>query len=150
MRNVSSVAGEQKPKKSNKFDLDNFQAKLISELRRISYRWEPRKRVMRDARVARGDYECKICGPGQTYKRKEFDMDHVLPVVDPNDGFIDWNTFIERLFCGDDGFQILCKACHKIKTQNENTQRRKGFTKHTKQVKMRKGKKDDKKDNKKD
>ena len=30
--------------------------------------------------------------------------------------FIDWNTFVERLFCPASNLQMLCKECHQIKT----------------------------------
>lgn len=45
-------------------------------------------------------------------------VDHVIPVIGP-EGFVDWNTFIDRLFTTKDNFQVLCKACHDAKTKDE-------------------------------
>lgn len=49
--------------------------------------------------------------------------DHIVPVV-PLDGFDCWDAYIERLFCEVDGLQVLCKDCHKVKTKEENDERR--------------------------
>jgi hypothetical protein len=46
-------------------------------------------------------------------------VDHVLPVVDPIEGFKDWDTFIKRLFCSKENLQVLCSACHTKKTKEE-------------------------------
>jgi hypothetical protein len=43
-------------------------------------------------------------------------VDHIQPVVDEEIGFADFNTYIDRLFCSVDGFQVLCKQCHSAKT----------------------------------
>lgn len=51
-------------------------------------------------------------------------MDHVLPVVDPVIGFVDWNTYIPRMYPMEDGFQPLCNTCHDVKTLSENKGRR--------------------------
>lgn len=49
-------------------------------------------------------------------------VDHLDPVIPPT-GFTDWNTFIDRLFCGADNLQPCCEICHKVKTNNERTER---------------------------
>ena len=43
-------------------------------------------------------------------------VDHIEPVG----SYKDWNTYIEKLFCSEDNLQILCLACHKEKTADEN------------------------------
>lgn len=55
----------------------------------------------------------------------KFHMDHIEPVVDPLEGRRDWNTYIERLFCGPENFQGLCPGCHALKTEEENKLRNK-------------------------
>ena len=100
-----------------------FQKWLIAQLRRVSRRWFPKEDARRKAKVKRGIYKCAICE--QLYRRKDTDLDHINPVVDPVKGFVDWNTFIERLFCDVDGYQVLCKNCHKKKSNEENAVRRK-------------------------
>lgn len=95
---------------------------LVPKLRRISYMWEARKLAQGKARVERGRYKCAHCK--EIFGNKEIALDHVVPVVG-SDGFEDWNNYIARLFCDEDGFQVLCHSCHTIKTNEENTERKK-------------------------
>lgn len=87
---------------------------LTNKLRRLSYQWPPRKQAIKNARIARGQYKCATCEG--TFGPKEIQLDHIQPVVDEEIGFIDFNTYIERLFCVEDNFQVLCKPCHAAKT----------------------------------
>lgn len=59
---------------------------------------------------------------------REITVDHVDGVIDPKIGFVDWNTYIDRMYKG--RLQVLCKypgerdgqiSCHKIKTAEERT-----------------------------
>jgi 5-methylcytosine-specific restriction endonuclease McrA len=95
---------------------------LTPKLRRISYQWKARKDAKTAARISRGKYECNMCS--EIHGPKEICLDHIVPVVDPNKGFTDWNDYIEKLFCNEDGFQVLCKPCHDVKTQEENGKRK--------------------------
>ena len=100
---------------------------LVNKLRRISYQWPARKAALKKARVSRGKYRCKACeeeGRDVLYGPKDIQVDHTDPVISVDTGFIDWNTYVKRLFCLEDNFQILCKDCHKIKTFFENELRR--------------------------
>lgn len=81
-------------------------------------------------------YRCNICNikmyEGQSEKtmKKYLDkypkcvimdnghLDHVDPVVNPEEGFKDWNEWISRLFLNE--MQYLCKPCHKAKSFDEN------------------------------
>lgn len=104
---------------ARKFDLKSY---LIAWLRRGSYRVPFRKEVKDLARVSRGRYRCAVCS--KLYSNGEYAIDHILPVIDPNVGFVDWNTFVSRLFVGADGLQLLCHDCHDKKTKKENKKRR--------------------------
>lgn len=66
-------------------------------------------------------YRCSDCN--ELFPQKEVQADHITPVVGP-EGFVDWNTFIERLYVEADGYRVLCKGCHKIITDQENAERR--------------------------
>lgn len=90
---------------------------LIHELRRLHSKWGPRKITYVAARVERGKYKCAHCGG--IFGPKFIDLDHIKPVISVQDGFIDWNTYIDRLFVSKDGYQVLCKTCHKQKTHVE-------------------------------
>lgn len=103
---------------------DVFKKWLIAQLRRISYRYPGVYGAVAKARVARGQYKCAGCG--DVVGARAFHRDHVVPVIDPKTGFKDWDTYIERLFCRGPGMaiQVLCKPCHKTKTDEENVVRR--------------------------
>lgn len=62
-------------------------------------------------------YQCEVCGKwvGSTH----VEVDHINPVIDNNIGFVDWNTFVARLFCGKENLQRICDDCHDKKTQAE-------------------------------
>ncbi len=62
----------------------------------------------------RVEYQCAACQ--QWHQDKNIQVDHINEVVDIQAGFVDWNTFIERLYCSKDNLQVLCKPCHQIKT----------------------------------
>ena len=81
-----------------------------------------RKKNKKTNRLAQ-HYRCASC-------RKEFPLsdvqvDHIKPVVDPKDGFIDWEVYVQRMFCTTENLQVICKPCHKIKSDKERKQRSK-------------------------
>lgn len=91
---------------------------LIPKLRRLSLMWPPRNEAKKLARVSRGVYKCAICKA--LFKDKETRMDHINPVVDPNDGFQDLGKYVESLLPYEIGWQCLCLKCHEEKTIAEN------------------------------
>lgn len=101
----------------------NKKAFVIGILRRGSYRWAPRYTALKEARIARNQYVCKICNG--TYPRKLIVVDHVNPVVNPQRGFTDWNDYVERMYADYEGFQAICEPCHAIKTRSEGVVRTK-------------------------
>jgi len=98
-----------------------FKSLLISVLRRFSRFWYPSKIVFEKSRIARGMYQCSLCS--KIVGQKEIKIDHIEPVV-PVTGFTNWDDLISRLFCEETGLQAICKDCHKIKTDKENSDRR--------------------------
>ena len=66
-------------------------------------------------------YRCATC-KGE-FPAKEVQVDHLHPVVDPVVGFVNWDVFIERLFCEEETLQVLCSMCHTKKTKEEKQQR---------------------------
>lgn len=67
------------------------------------------------------EYKCNVCG--EWVGSKHIAVDHIVPVIDVDEGFIDYQTFIERLFCGVDNLQPICTPCHKAKTYSERIAR---------------------------
>jgi len=66
-------------------------------------------------------YKCNHCGGH--YPAKDVNADHVLPVVDPAVGFVNWDVYIKRMYVDSSGLQVLCSACHIIKTAAERGER---------------------------
>lgn len=50
-------------------------------------------------------------------------VDHIEPIV-PVTGFTNWDDVIKRMFCELDNLQVLCKACHQVKSQEERRLRK--------------------------
>jgi len=68
-------------------------------------------------------YKCAGCG--EYFVAKQVQVDHKEPVVDTVHGFEDWWTYIVRLYCDSPNLQLLCKPCHKKKTNEERKERKK-------------------------
>jgi 5-methylcytosine-specific restriction endonuclease McrA len=66
-------------------------------------------------------YKCNVCA---TYVGSTMvSVDHINPVVSVTEGFVDFNTFITRLFCAASNLQVICDSCHNTKTQAERISR---------------------------
>lgn len=98
-----------------------FKSFIIQLLRKGTYKWKARTEAYKEARVSRGVYKCAQCL--NQFTNKQIHLDHVQPVVDIKTGFIDWNTYIDRLFPPKEGWQVLCELCHDNKTKIENEMR---------------------------
>jgi len=66
-------------------------------------------------------YECQVCSAwvGST----QVVVDHIKPVISVTDGFVDWNVFVDRLFCDKSNLQRICDTCHDKKTYDEKVSR---------------------------
>ena len=130
-----------KPRSKKPENLDN---KIISALRNV-FRWcDLKKEALRLARDPKkwGHSICAKCGG--SFNTKLVAIDHHDPVVGP-DGFIDWNTYVKRLFCEPGNLKCLCDTCHSVKTKEENAARalvRRETKKLLKPAKAKKPKKD--------
>ena len=65
--------------------------------------------------------QCQVCG--EWVSSSNIAIDHIVPVISVDDGFIDWNAFIERLWCDRSNLQRICSSCHDSKTQIERIAR---------------------------
>jgi len=101
---------------------------IKNTLRGSSRKWGPTQKCKQNARVERGVYlcaECKQLGPatvvveGLRGRKNNAIVDHIDPVIDPKVGFTTWDSFIGGLFCEIDNLQIICRACHLVKTAEE-------------------------------
>ena len=108
-----------KKKAVRRWTPERMRAWLIGQIRFI-YRKSPdgaRREAVGRARIAWGEYRCHLCG--LIGGPKEFECDHIIPVIDPATGFTDWNDYISRLFVTADGLQFICSKCHREKTHRE-------------------------------
>ena len=107
-----------------------FVSFVKSALRSKSRFWKPISETLKKAKVARGVYRCNVCEQEVPVshvvngkRRKNIMVDHINPVVTPSEGFVDWNTFINNLFCEEDNLQAICSACHDKKSTEERAMR---------------------------
>jgi 5-methylcytosine-specific restriction endonuclease McrA len=104
-------------------------------LRRLSLKYPPRLKVLNAAKteyyikskkgtdVKRVSFQCNICKK-KGFKSKEIQVDHIIPIINPNTGFTNFGDYIERLLCDESNFQVVCSSCHDIKTRNEDLLRK--------------------------
>lgn len=104
---------------------------LTSQLRRISMRWPPKHEVLNAAKVwvDIGEFkngntkmglfftcaECTRQGLTTLHPKSNIQVDHITEIAGL-DGFTDWDTYINALFCEADKLQVLCLDHHKEKT----------------------------------
>ncbi len=110
-----------------------FRSFVTSALRAASRRWPPKYKALKEAFVGRKEnkktgklamhYKCAKCK--KHFVAVDVQVDHIHPVVDPKVGFIGWDSFIDRIFCEIENLQVLCKPCHKVKTEEEKAERKK-------------------------
>lgn len=129
---------EDKPIKKKPYVL---QIQIVSALRKCMRMYPPQKVVQTRCRSEwqeackngntrlRVNFRCEQCN--RVFSRKDWAVDHVAPIIDPNVGFVDWNTYIARMFCDVENMQGLCNykknkekefggpSCHAKKTASE-------------------------------
>lgn len=109
-----------------------FRSFVTSALRSGSNKWPPKYETLNEAKTEKKTnektgrlaqhYGCASCG--KEFTSKDVQVDHIKPVIDPKTGFVSWDVFVERLFCEKKNLQVLCKACHKVKTKKESNARK--------------------------
>ena len=105
---------------------------IVSVLRTGTRRWPPKFETLAEAKtekktnVATGrvaqHYRCALCS--NDFPATGVQVDHVKPVVSA-DGFTTWDAYIDGMFCEKSNLQVLCLACHKVKTLEEKGERKK-------------------------
>ena len=95
---------------------------IRSALRKAWMKWPPKFQVLKDKRRDvvgkrhKFEYQCEKCN--KWYMQKEVAVDHIVPAGQLNN-HKDLAGFVQRLFVGVEKLQLLCKACHLIKTKEE-------------------------------
>lgn len=108
-----------------------FESFVKSVLRAGSRKWPPKYKVLNEAKRGKKinqksgrlaeHYECAGCHT--LFPSSDIAVDHSAPVVRTT-GFVSWDDVISRLFCSTENLQVLCKECHKVKTKQENEERK--------------------------
>jgi hypothetical protein len=104
----------------------NLKSRITSALRRI-WLYSPTRRAVSSLAKVRGNF-CAECGKRQA----KLDIDHVDSVVGV-EGFVDWNTYIDRMFNAE--LVAICRDCHNIKTAEMRDARKAYKKKATKRKK---------------
>lgn len=99
----------------------NLKRNIVNKLREVYRSYPVRNQALKAALRPNSAYECAECK--NLFTKNQVQVDHREPVVS-TDGFIDWNTYIERMFCPLEGMWVLCKPCHLKKSIVENAARR--------------------------
>lgn len=100
-----------------------FNSFVTSILRSGSRRWPPKYQVLNEAKTDKKTneksgriaqhYRCAGCS--SDFPAKDVQVDHISPIGYDKS----WDDWIDGLFCERENLQVLCKPCHKIKTQQE-------------------------------
>ena len=110
-----------------------FKSFVISALRNASRFWKPKQACIKKARVSYNSYRCSQCNaiwpsklpplPWKKRKRHNITADHIVEIV-PKEGFTTYDSWIERCFVEEEGWQALCWECDQKKTQEHQQERR--------------------------
>lgn len=68
------------------------------------------------------EYQCNHCK--KWFPEKDINVDHIVQAGALNCA-ADLPEFVEKLFCEEGGFQVLCETCHGIKTKAERSKSKK-------------------------
>lgn len=127
----SIVKKSTKTTKTKEWTEGRFRAFITSTLRGGFRKYPPKYEVLKAALWGKKlnsktgrqaiHYTCASCK--HEYPAKEVNVDHIIPVVCPVEGFKDWDTFVKRLFCTKENLQVLCSKCHTKKTKEERETR---------------------------
>ena len=109
---------KERPRCGGRWTEARYRQFVRTALRNATVKWGPKHDALESAsrpttsrdKRRRKDYQCAICG--LWWPPKGVQVDHIVPVGSCED----WNAFIERMFCEEDGLRVLCLECHKNET----------------------------------
>ncbi len=113
-----------KPRNAGTMTESAFWSFIRSGLRQKSRWWKPITECKLKAKRAykgpnkrqKFEYQCNQCK--NWFPEKQINVDHIEPAGSLNCA-ADLPGFVERLFCEQDNLQVLCEACHDVKTKKE-------------------------------
>jgi 5-methylcytosine-specific restriction endonuclease McrA len=90
---------------------------------RYPVKFQAKKKAERTVTGKRHKYEYQCAECEGWFMGKETQVDHIEPAGSLKK-YDDLAGFCERLFCEEDGLQVLCSDCHKAKTKLERSKRK--------------------------
>jgi 5-methylcytosine-specific restriction endonuclease McrA len=101
----------------------SLKSQLLSSIGKVWMYWPDRLAVKRRCKNPKrtGWFFCEQC---KTDIQK-VEVDHIVPVVLPEEGFKGWDVYLERKFVGEENLMGLCHECHLIKSKKEGLERKK-------------------------
>ena len=113
-----------RPRNAGTMTESAFWSFIRSTLRQKSRWWKPilivknkaKRKYTGISKRQKFEYQCNSCK--QWYAEKYISVDHITPVGSLT-CYDDLPGFVKRLFCEEDGLQVLCMNCHDVKTKNE-------------------------------
>lgn len=84
---------------------------------RYPVKYKVKDKAKRELKHKKGrqKYEYQCAGCEQWWSAKDVEVDHIDPAGSLKD-YDDLPGFVSRMFCEEDGLQVLCKECHREKT----------------------------------
>lgn len=100
----------------------SLKSQIMSAIGRVWMFYGPRLAVKRRCKNLErtGWFRCEKC---QTDIQK-VEVDHVIPSVLPEEGFVGWDKYFASKFVTEDQLMGLCHPCHLAKSKEENKRRR--------------------------
>jgi len=118
-----TARGAELTRASHTLTESEFFGKIISAIRRLTMFWRPKNDYMESVRRpytgpdkrTKWEYPCVHCK--RWFKRTDVEADHIIEVGRFRT-FGDASGYLERSFVEKEGYQSLCKECHR-KRSNE-------------------------------
>ena len=121
----------QKTRNDGQWTEARYNSFIKGGLRSASQRWPPKYQTLNAACVGQQinqasgrlakHYKCAACS--NVFPAKHVEVNHIDPVI-PTTGFDSWDNVIDRLFCEQEGLEVVCKTCHKLISKGENLERK--------------------------
>lgn len=116
--------GTELTRASNSMSESEYFAFILSALRKATRFWLPKMQKLEEQKTKytgtdkriKWLYKCEICA--KLVKRSEIEVDHITNCGGMNsyEKLVPW---CQKAFVEKEGFQVICKSCHKIKTAEE-------------------------------
>ncbi len=102
-----------------------FRTFIVSALRQAYQRFPNRNEILKKSNTKRGYFRCEGYKRGPHEVKKEWRrkrvvnraVDHIQPITGAK--HLTWDEYINRMFCDTSNLQVLCKECHRLKTNDE-------------------------------